>query len=93
MKGFALAWREFNNKPRTACSCHTSNVNLGHLEQSSNISAELEPSPALAAGNRAYKGLEEFNPEASEEQWIPPRAPIASEVYGIRSFFAEVEGR
>jgi len=37
-------------------------------------------------------GLEEFNPEASEEQWIPPRAPIASEVYGIRSFFAEIEG-
>lgn len=37
-------------------------------------------------------GLEEVNPEGSGEQWIRPRAPIASEVYGIRSFFAEIEG-
>lgn len=37
-------------------------------------------------------GLEEVNPEGSGEQWIHLRAPIALEVYGLRSFFAEIEG-
>ena len=92
IKGFALAWRKFNNKQRTACSCHTSNVKMDRPEQPANTSAEVEPSPPSAAGNRAYMGLEEVNPLGSGEQWIRPSAPIASEVYGLRSFFAEIEG-